>query len=378
MFDLDRSKNDTAITIDFLRALAAQLVCVGHALSFFLGWHPSSLPYMQNVGVLLFFLISGFLITRTLAIKSNDPSYGFKIFFIERFSRIYSGLIPALLFVVIVDGMTIYLAGAPDIARYYDLQTLLANLAMLTGYRGVFASWLARSEFGSASPLWTLTIEWHIYMFVGAAFFAVIRPKSILLMLPLALIFSSNPIHYLFGAYQADGVGFGLFILWLMGALVYFAGLTSIRERAPAVTIGILGSVAFVAVTPGGHEYNLISYFALFVAFFGLATATQFVHRVTSASLVRCIGFFADYSYSLYLIHYTIMYAFWIIIPARGFAMFALAVIASNAIAIVLAEVGEKHHKTLAKKLMAATRLSWIKGSQRARLQSSGEQSEKI
>jgi len=368
MFDLDRSKNDTAITIDFLRAVAAQLVCVGHALSFFLNWHPSNLPYMQNVGVLLFFLISGFLITHTLARKSNNPNYGFAQFFIERFSRIYSGLIPALLFVVFVDGITIYWAGAPDIARYYDLQTLLANLGMLTGYRGVFASSLARSEFGSASPLWTLAIEWHIYMFVGATFFAATRPKSIPFMLPLALIFSSNPIHYVFGSYQADGVGFGLFILWLLGALVYFIGLTSIRERAPAASVGILGCVVFVAITRGGHEYNLTSYFALFAAFFGVTTATQSLHQVTSTSLVRCIGFLADYSYSLYLIHYTLMYALWVIFPTRGFAMFVLAVTASNAIAVGLAEIGEKQHRRLAKRLIAATNSLWSKvGPQHAR-----------
>jgi peptidoglycan/LPS O-acetylase OafA/YrhL len=67
VFSLDTSKTDTSVMLDLLRALAAQMVCVGHAISFFMSqWRPTRLSLMQNVGVLLFFVISGFLITYTL------------------------------------------------------------------------------------------------------------------------------------------------------------------------------------------------------------------------------------------------------------------------------------------------------------------------
>lgn len=109
MFVLHKSKNDTSVTLDLLRAVAAQMVCVGHGISFFMpAWRPSELPLMQNVGVLIFFVLSGTLITFTLIERSKDPSYGFGTFFLERFARIYSGLIPALLFVVVLDGIVIY------------------------------------------------------------------------------------------------------------------------------------------------------------------------------------------------------------------------------------------------------------------------------
>ena len=138
MFILDRSKNDSSVTLDLLRAVAAQMVCVGHGISFFVpAWRPTELPLMQNVGVLIFFVLSGTLITFTLIERSKQPSYGFDTFFLERFARIYSGLIPALLFVVVVDAIVIYGFHEKAAAPYYTVKTFIANLFMLEAYRGI-------------------------------------------------------------------------------------------------------------------------------------------------------------------------------------------------------------------------------------------------
>jgi peptidoglycan/LPS O-acetylase OafA/YrhL len=134
-FSLDRTKNDTSATLDLMRAVAAQMVCVGHAISFFVPpWRSPAMPLIQNIGVLLFFILSGFLITYTLIERSKNPAYGFWQFFIERFARIYSGLIPALIFVAAVDAITVHFTGELTIARSYNLKTFGANLLMLEGY----------------------------------------------------------------------------------------------------------------------------------------------------------------------------------------------------------------------------------------------------
>ena len=138
MFILDRSKNDTSVTLDLLRAVAAQMVCVGHGISFFVpAWRTTELPIMQTVGVLIFFVLSGTLITFTLIERSKQPSYGFGTFFLEWFARIYSGLIPALLFVAVVDGIVIYGFRENAVASYYTAKTFVANLFMLEAYRGI-------------------------------------------------------------------------------------------------------------------------------------------------------------------------------------------------------------------------------------------------
>jgi len=207
MFNLDRSKNDTSVTLDLLRAVAAQMVCVGHGIAFFMPpWRPAELPLMQNVGVLIFFVLSGLLISFTLIERSKNPSYGFGNFVLERFARIYSGLLPALVFVVVVDGVVIYAFDDKTFASGYTAQTFVANLFMLEAYRGVPSTYLQWSAFGSASPLWTLAIEWHIYIFVAAVFFMWARPRQRLMMIGVAIIFCQVPLHYLGGAYQPDGV----------------------------------------------------------------------------------------------------------------------------------------------------------------------------
>ncbi|WP_271587496.1 acyltransferase family protein [Bradyrhizobium sp. CCBAU 53415] len=336
------------MTLDLLRAVAAQLVCVGHAYSFFIGAWPAGLPYIQNVGVLLFFLLSGFLITHTLVSRSIKPDYGFLQFFIDRFARIYSGLIPALMFVVAVDWFVLYLTAEPTIARYYTLKTFIANLFMLEGYRGAFPNALQWSAFGSASPLWTLAIEWHIYMFAGSVFFMCRNPRTIPLLAPVALFFGQTPVHFLFGSFQSDGVGRGLFSLWLAGAAIYVVARLPYRLPAAAL-LAFVSAVAFVAITPAGKEYSFVGYPLLTAVVLGIVAVTQRRHRITSERVQRTIGFFADYSFSLYLVHHTIMVGIWLLLPDRGVPVFVLAVALSNAVAIGLASIGENRHKIIAR-----------------------------
>ncbi len=306
---------------------------------------------MQNVGVLLFFLISGFLITYTLIERSTDPSYGFWQFCIERSARIYSGLIPALALIVVIDGITIYLTGDPTISRYFTFKTMIANVFMLEGYRGVYPNVLQWSAFGSASPLWTLAIEWHIYIFVASVFFVVKRPRSIPFLIPFALFFGQTPIHFLLGSFQQDGVGKGLFTLWLAGSLVYLVGRPTVVGYLAAIAISVCSVIAYIALTHAAAEYSFTTYPLLLAAFFGLIAASQTGHLFTSPRIRSAIKFMADYSFSLYLVHHTIMYAMWTIFPARGTMMFIAAVVISNVVAMVLAEAGEKHHRKIAKAL---------------------------
>lgn len=103
--NLDRRDNDASFALDLLRVFAAELVCIFHAIAFFkVDWlRNPHLPPMQNFGVCVFFVLSGFLIAYTLMKKSEDPDYGFPDYLIDRVARIYSGWVPALIFVAVVD-----------------------------------------------------------------------------------------------------------------------------------------------------------------------------------------------------------------------------------------------------------------------------------
>ena len=124
----------------------------------------------------------------------------------------------------------------------------------------------------------------------------VAKPRSIPILLPLALFFGQTPVHFLFGAFQDDGVGKGLFSLWLGGALVYFIVRLLALSLLPALAIGLCGGAAFLLLAHTGGEYAMSNFVFLALAFFGIVAATQAQRRLTSPAVRNWITFLADYS----------------------------------------------------------------------------------
>jgi peptidoglycan/LPS O-acetylase OafA/YrhL len=355
VFSLKVSENDTSICLDLLRAIAAQMVCIGHGIVFFVPqMRATHLPVMQTVGVLLFFILSGFLISATLIERSRDPAYGFLQYLTERFARIYSGLVPALLFVALVDAIAGQFVNLQMPATSYGWQTFLANLLMMEGYRGAFdhLDMMQWPPFGTATPLWTLVIEWHIYLFVGAVFFMGGRPKTIPFLIPVAVLFGQIPGHYLFGAMQSDGLGKSLFLLWLGGGYLF---LIARKVRPPywiAVAIAAIALIAYLAAVRAHTEYRPSTYPLLLLFVFGVVTASQQTRIITSPRAVTAIRFIAGYSFTLYLIHHTLMWTAFQLWPRSGWLVFVALVLLSNIVAATMALTTEMRHKQLAALLL--------------------------
>jgi len=96
-----------SIFIDLLRLFSAKLVMAGHLWNYIYGYKQSPAAllgdaqlYIQNLGVVIFFIISGYLIGFSLLRKQcYEKGYTFGQFFIDRFCRIYVTLIPCLIFI---------------------------------------------------------------------------------------------------------------------------------------------------------------------------------------------------------------------------------------------------------------------------------------
>lgn len=320
-----------SVVLDALRLLAAQAVCLGHAISIFgvlPGLQPPNFPYMQNVGVQVFFVLSGFLIAYTLGRNA-----GFFEYVIDRFSRIYSTLVPALIFVLAVD-------LALDLPGTRDLKTFAGSILMLENWRGPLRDHIAVPSFGTASPLWTLALEWHIYIFVGALWFARRSPR----LLVAAAIFAPMPLAYLLGDGNL-GTGAGLFSLWLLG----FAGFHLVRNlervRAPHLfAAGIAAAVAYLAVLQPGREFQIEAYPLLAIAFLCLCAIAMRRRATAMPVLVRVA---AGYSFTLYLVHHTILLGLRSVWDG-GTAGALVAVLLANLVALAIAIPTEMRHKALA------------------------------
>ena len=277
---------------------------------------------------MLFFILSGFLISFSLFRKNFNVT--FREFFLARFCRIYCGLIPALIFIVLIDWLFMRLGGY----SHYDafsIKAFLGNIFMLQNFPAFHIP-----TFGSGRPFWTLNIEWWLYMFWGWFLLkCLFVPKIKFVSLLILILFVLMPFRN----------KYDLSILWGLGAISVF--IINFKNLVKNKNVLLIGGLFFVAYL-GFHsikyrcDYNLKNHLLLFSCFIFFVLYTEKINFIPSKKFSSVVKFFADYSFTLYLIHYSICE---LLIKYTN-NLFLLLVI-PNFIAIVLAEFTEKKHKQL-------------------------------
>ncbi len=342
---LSLEKNHASNALDLLRAASAQVVCVGHAWSFFISGPKIA---FQSIAVCVFFILSGFVITHTLLRRHRE---GFGAYLIARVARIYSVLLPSLIVVALVD-VSLVLYGLHENPGYVTPVIWLKTLLSFNNYTGFGSEFLQAPSFGSGGPLWTLALEIHIYMFIGAVFFMVSRPRQYFWLLPVAVFFSQMPMAFLTGT--PIGIGSGLFAIWLGGAAIcaVLPQVIGPRIRRVFALMGLLAFIAYCNLIEPGREYDVALYPFLLASFAGIVVFAAGFETRSEGRFIRTIRFSANYSFTLYLVHYTILYAF-SRIGLTGWSGFFGGVITANLIAIAMAIPTEMRHRAFARWLSA-------------------------
>ncbi len=349
----------SSVALDLIRIAASQLVLVGHGISYFsifkILQEPQA-PYMQNIAVVIFFLLSGLLITYSVFSKLENPNYKFTLFLIERFSRIYSALIPALFFIIAIDTLSKSIFPNYPYEKAFDLKHFFGNILMLQDHPiQTFINQNYITSFGSGRPLWTLAIEWWLYMWFGylTIILAKIKLSNIrVIHVGVLLVLSIVPIYNLIG-----GRGHGLAAIWLMGAIIYWrltnnnSCMEKGKDRYIYVSL-LFTSLAIIRITITKQAYDVIFALLIAIALFYLLIVFQKTTFVINDKTKRKIKFIADYSFTLYLTHYSILD---FMANVKNFVspyiLFGGAFIICNIIAILLAYCSEMRHKELAVKI---------------------------
>jgi peptidoglycan/LPS O-acetylase OafA/YrhL len=350
--------------LNFIRAAAAQIVLLGHASGYFMAGMERD-GHLETFGVLVFFLLSGFLITSSVLQKLDRADYGFGHFLIDRFCRIFAGYVPALLFVAAVDATLTALPDYPYAASSGPL-TWFGNLFMLQEFP-VFQilrrlgmpeqGWFIEA-FGSGRPFWTVAIEWWLYLSFGYLVFRIIRRGRFGLREAIVLaLLGIVPFYNAMG-----GVGHCLSFVWALGA-----GAALVRHRLgdPARLRWVwAGALALSLAGLGGHvlamgfqvyelQFAIFTGTALFSLFF-LLGSLRIGLPVRASAL---INHFADYSYSLYLTHFTVLIWFALRFPApdhRDPVTYAILIVTANVVALGFWFLFERHYPLLARQAKAA------------------------
>jgi peptidoglycan/LPS O-acetylase OafA/YrhL len=287
----------------------------------------------------LFFVLSGFVIAHTLTTRSRQPGYGFGEFFTERFARIYTAYLPALLLVAIADNWALASGLAISITSI-EWHVFFKNLFLLEGYPRINAP-----TYGSAGQFNSVALEFHIYIFVGALYFAWLG-RNRLVVLVIAALSCMLPLAWLAAYPDPDRT---LFWLWLLGFGGYLLASRCRFSPALAFLAALVFAGAWFWQRVPGQEYALLGYPFFALAFVALAIATQKTKAIISRPwLARAAKFAADYSYSLFLIHYTaeeIIAALW---TGPTWVGISTAILVSNVLAVAFALLTERHYRRVA------------------------------
>jgi peptidoglycan/LPS O-acetylase OafA/YrhL len=345
--------------LDALRAAGANLVIASHVLALYFGIRD---PYaLGNLGVAVFFLLSGFLIMQSMLNWLNKPEPRLPGFLADRVARIMTPYVPALVLIALLNLVLIETNHSQG-GTNTGVLTFLGNLLMLQDHSvfqaleiaGIDLSWRVRS-YNSAEPFWTVAIEMWIYASMGLFFFCVLKREKIDRLLGVALAAVALPV-FIWNA--AAGGGKSLSLIWLLGAIAGYlfhlwraSGYANIRSVAAALTL--FGTVALIgrAGKIGFAPYDFQTATLMAMVMFGLLGLLMCVQRAP-AMLRGSVNFLASYSYSLYLIHNTMLIVVLEHVPTQitgenAWTHVAIAVIAAHSCAYLLYLAFERHYRTV-------------------------------
>lgn len=289
--------------IDGLRAIAVISVMLFHAgLSNFGGGF---------IGVDIFFVISGYLITSILINEIENGKFSLATFYERRIRRI----IPALLFMILVSSAVFFFILLPD-----DLENFGQSIVATLLFSNNILLWMTSGYFESSIELkplahtWSLGVEEQFYIITPVLLIICYKfwnHKGIIFSLVAAFILSF--VFCIFASSVWGDANFYLIFsrIWEIGAgsIAATAGARSMQNKIGDYWAAILSNIALVVIliSPYAYKYNY-SNPNIFTAFVILATyliisfnKPQFwAAKILSNRLFLFIG---ALSYSLYLWH---------------------------------------------------------------------------
>ena len=302
--------------IDGLRAIAVAAVVIYHANFIAFGY-----PLFQGgfIGVDIFFVISGYLITGLILNEIYQTNkFSFKDFYERRIRRI----LPALLFVIMISLIVGYFFLLPNALS--DLVKSIISIIFLSS--NLYFNFIGTNygqEDNSLKPAlhtWSLSVEeqfyilFPIFLLIIFKFFRNHLFNFLFLGFCLSLIFAEyfSKNHPGFSFYQLPTRGFEL----LLGSILSYFELSKTRNIIKSYSIlnKICPSIGMILIL---YSFIFFNYDKIFhpgiitlIPIIGVALIVWFSGKggglITKILSSKILVFFGLISYSLYLWHYPI------------------------------------------------------------------------
>lgn len=274
-----------------------------------------SLENSGHVAVMIFFVVSGFLVGGQELVRILDGKhFDMSRYSIQRFSRIYVVLIPALFATVILDYAgqhyfnqsllyTMPARQSVDSLQYAvadrdDATTLVGNFLMLQT--------IAVEPFGGNGPLWSLANEWWYYVVFGLFLISLSGNRG-----PVWRISSLAASLIILGLWPYTISWW--FAIWLLGvALAVLNRIWSgvdFRQAFCFMLIGFAVSLYAMSWTPAlvsrpSHVQWAMKLLVDSIAALSFAAPLLSAKNASWRILGRLHNRLAGFSYTLYLVHF--------------------------------------------------------------------------
>ncbi len=296
--------------LDLSRWIAAFIVFAGHLHELLLS--PYEQVEQQNIlvavfyfviglsseAVMVFFVLSGFLIGGKNLARAKTGSFDFSSYCVDRISRLYVVLLPAVLigyFLDIIGSSYFPEAGLYKLLSYHvvtehlDSSILIGNLLMLQSFY--------TTVIGSNLPLWSLSFEFWFYLLFGLLIVIIFENKQsqwkfwkIILALMIILLLGYKFILY--------------FLIWCIGLSIAFLNRKIIKNP-------IIAIIPFISVLIISRFHLItIQYLSDLLAAISFGIFLLSMKEINNSFLYRTKkinSVLAGFSYSLYLLHYPLI-----------------------------------------------------------------------
>lgn len=300
------------VYMDAMRTLLALMVAFGHIWALLIRDYQAAdnlfvqacyfLAGFGHQAVILFFVLSGFWITRSIA-RHARHGWSWRSYLIERLSRLMIVLVPTLIVGGALDAIGVFGLQSPtylgqtdtyvlrtDVAANLSPSTLLGNLAFLQFYI---------PPFGTNGPLWSLAYEFWFYIWFPSLWLLVREGRMSVGLLTLAFCLLVPELALAFLSWLCGSALYGLTRIWPRPV-----GMTPVSVWASLSVTGLALSLVLVFARFGADTWKDPA-LALCFALFLLALIAADPRPLRLMRPVATYG--ANASFSLYAIHFPIM-----------------------------------------------------------------------